>query len=129
MLKEGGWKQKHVEYNLRSNKSGLLLEKRILEDILNQSSESEFLDNHRYQFSGKLAESMKEADDDGCNEYFEVKARLLEVSGTTVQDAVKVMFAEDKKTWSDKHLKEVWRTGKTLFNRIIASGYSLVTRL
>ena len=72
---------------------------------------------------------MKEADDDGCNEYFEVKARLLEVSGTTVEDAIKViMFGEDKKTWGDKDFKEVWRTGKRMYN-IIASDLSLVTWL
>ena len=55
------------------------------------------MDNLRYQFSGKAAECMKEVEDDGCNEYVEVKSRLLEASGTTMEDAVKVMFGEDKK--------------------------------
>ena len=59
-----------------------------------------YLDYLRSQFSGRHADCLRDAEADGCVDYAEIKSRLMRATGSTIREAEKQLFSQDKRAFS-----------------------------
>ena len=68
---------------------------------------------------------MRDAEADGCVDYGEIKSRLLRATGSTIREAEKQLFSQDKPAFNGMTPVQRWRAGKRLFLRILGNECSM----